>query len=152
MIRISKLTDYATIILSYLALDPIRMLSAASIAKACHLSVATVSKILKILSGAELVKSSRGTGGGYQLARGIQEITLADVVCAIEGEVAVTECCGTTRCALDSLCAVKENWHVINKMIINALAGVTLNDMIRPQLGQSMSLRGIPVRAVINNP
>lgn len=142
------MTDYATIILSYLALDSLKTLSATVIATACHLNVPTVSKILKILSEARLVKSFRGTTGGYQLARDIKEITLADIMFAIEGEVAITECCSTTRCALDSLCAVKENWQVINKVIINALAGVSLSDMIRPQLGQAMVLHGIPVKTI----
>ncbi len=135
MLRISKLTDYATIILSYMAMNPEKIASATVIAKACHLGVPTVSKILKILSEAEILKGFRGTEGGYQLARPVKEITIAEIVFAIEGKVAVTECCSGTGCALDSLCAVKENWQLINKVIMNALAEVTLNDMIRPQLG-----------------
>ena len=142
MLRISKLTDYATIILSYLALAPEKIQSATLIAKACHLGVPTVSKILKILTEAELVRSYRGMEGGYQLARDVKAITIADVVLAIEGKVAVTECCSGTTCALDSLCAVKENWQVINKVIIKALAEVTLNDMIRPRLRDMLKVPG----------
>ncbi len=68
MLRISKLTDYAIVILSYLALDSAKVLSAQQLAEATHLSLPTVSKILKILLAAKLLTSFRGTGGGYQLA------------------------------------------------------------------------------------
>lgn len=132
MLRISKLTDYATIILSILAINPEKIASATWIAHKSHLAVPTVSKILKILTEAGLVKSFRGPGGGYQMARPAPEITIAEIVTAIEGQLAMTECCVSANCMLDSLCAVKENWKIINKIILNALAGVTLSDMIRP--------------------
>jgi len=144
MLRISKLTDYAIIILSHLVFNVERVTSAAWLAQKAHLTLPTVSKILKILTEAELVTSFRGQGGGYQLARSPTEITVADVVSAIEGKLAMTECCARVNdCALDSLCAVKENWRVINKMIFSVLAGLTLHDMIRP-LARNV-LRGIPV-------
>lgn len=146
MLRISKLTDYAIMILSRLVLDAQQVVSAAWIAKEVHLSLPTVSKLLKILAEANLVTSFRGQKGGYQLARAAADITVADVVSAIEGKLAVTECCvSANACALDSLCAIKENWHVINKMIFSVLAGLTLNDMIRPLAKTAMTLRGIPV-------
>lgn len=147
MLRISKLTDYATVILSFLALDPLRILSATRIAKEIHLGIPTVSKLLKILQESELVKSFRGTGGGYQLARSAKEITLADIVTAIEGNLAMTECCATTSlCALDSLCALKDNWKIINRIILNSLAGVTLDQMTRSLTGHPLTLHGIPVK------
>lgn len=146
MLRISKLTDYATVIMSYLALDPNGVWSATRIAKAISLAVPTVSKILKILSEAGLLKSFRGTGGGYQLARSTQEITLAEVVIAIEGNLAMTECCANNGvCALDSLCAIKENWQIINKIILNALERVTIHDMTHSLAGHPLELRGIPI-------
>jgi FeS assembly SUF system regulator len=146
MLRISKLTDYATIILSYLALEPAKMASAPHIASENTLALPTVSKILKILCEAKLLKSFRGTGGGYQLARSAKEITLADVVSALEGKLAMTECCAISNsCVLDSLCAIKENWKIINKVILNTLAGVTLHDMTHP-LPAHTSLRGIPIK------
>lgn len=147
MLKISKLTDYATVIMSYLALEPQRVLSATCIAMEIHLGVPTVSKILKILSEAGLVKSFRGTGGGYQLARSTKDITVAEVVSAIEGKLAMTECCSSnTLCVLDSLCAIKENWQVINKIIMNALEQVTLFDMTRSMRGHPLMLRGIPIK------
>lgn len=147
MLKISKLTDYATVIMSYLALDPLAIYSATRIAKEIHLSVPTVSKILKILSEADLVKSFRGTGGGYQLARPTEEITVAEVVFAVEGQVAMTECCASDyTCALQSLCAIKDNWKVINKIILDALARVTLHDMTHSLSGHALALRGIPIK------
>ena len=147
MLRISKLTDYATVILSFLALSPDQVVSAVHIAREVHLSAPTVMKILKILGEARLVTSFRGTGGGYQLARPVEKITLAQVVFAIEGHLAMTECCSTeTTCAIDSLCALKDNWKMINKIILTALDGVTLKDMLRPLSGHALTLKGIPIQ------
>ena len=144
MLKISKLTDYATVILSYLMQDPDRIASATAISGQVHLAVPTVSKILKILAESGLVISFRGTGGGYQLARAANEITLASVVTAIEGRLAITECCEIINsCVLDSLCSIKDNWKVINKMILQALDQITLSDMGKPL--QTQALKGIPI-------
>lgn len=145
MLQINKLTDYATIILSFLALSPEKMASATHIAQLTHLAVPTVSKLLKILTDHNLVQSFRGADGGYKLARSAKEMTLADVLSAIEGKLAMTECCTTSSCALDSMCAVRENWQLINKKIVAALASVTIHDMIRPLAGHSIALKGIPI-------
>lgn len=149
MLRISKLTDYAIVVLSFLALDPQRIASATQIAHEVHLATPTVSKLLKILLEADLVKSYRGTGGGYQLAKPVNQITIADIVSAVEGRLAMTECCSVAKtCALDSLCAIKENWQVINNIILTALGGLTLADMTRPLQNHPLVLRGIPVKVV----
>lgn len=146
MLRISKLTDYATVIMSFLALDSSRVFSATQIARAIHLSAPTVSKILKMLCEAELVTSFRGTGGGYQLAREPKDITIADVVSAIEGRLAMTECCAVKNaCVLDTLCGIKKNWQVINQVILKALTGLTLFDM-----NQSISFKNIPIKVELH--
>lgn len=146
MLRIGKLTDYAFIILSHLAGDSTAVRSAAWIAEQAHLGLPTVSKLLKILAEAGLVTSYRGQGGGYQLAKCASEVTVAEIVSAIEGKLALTECCTlTNKCSIDAHCAIKENWRVINKMIFSVLAGLTLHDMIRPLARNAMTLRGIPV-------
>jgi FeS assembly SUF system regulator len=132
MLRLSKLSDYATLILTYLASASSQVVSANSIAKTCHLSHPTVSKLLKIMAEAKLVTAFRGTGGGYLLARDIKEISIADIVIAIEGKFAITECCISTQCSVDAWCTVKENWKHINKIILNTLAEIKLSDMIRP--------------------
>jgi len=147
MLRISKLTDYATVILSFLALDAARIASAASIAQAVHLTTPTVSKLLKILLEADLVTSFRGTGGGYQLAKPASQITIAEIVTAVEGNLAMTECCApTSACTIHSFCGIKENWQMVNKIILTALASLTLNDMTKPLHGHPLTLRGIPVK------
>jgi FeS assembly SUF system regulator len=147
MLRISKLTDYATVIMSYLALQPATVASAVEIARQVHISLPTVSKILKILAETGLVTSFRGTGGGYRLGRLASEITVAQVVMAIEGKLALTECCLSEKhCLLDSLCSIKENWKVINKIILTALAGLTLHDMMQPLAAHSLTLKGIPIK------
>ena len=148
MLKISKLTDYGTVILSFLALQPEKVLSASRIAKDVSLTLPTVSKLLKILGEAKLVTSVRGTGGGYRLGPKPETITLAQVVTALEGNIAMTECCSTeSHCVLDSLCAVKDNWQIINKTILSALAEFTLHDMIRPlSVKQLPTLRGIPIK------
>jgi FeS assembly SUF system regulator len=145
MLQINKLTDYATIILSFLALNPEKRVSANAVAEKTSITSPTVSKILKLLAKYEFVTSFRGTNGGYQLARSSKLMTLADVIMAIEGNTAITECCTTHSCTLNSLCAVKDNWQLINKKIIAALASITIHDMIRPLAGHSIALRGIPI-------
>jgi FeS assembly SUF system regulator len=152
MLRISKLTDYATVIVSFLTLRPDKIVSASYIARETHLGLPTVSKILKILAEAQLVLAFRGAVGGYQLARAANSITLAEVVTAIEGDFAMTECSHKEKtCALDANCSIKDNWQVINKIIFNALSDVTLQDMLRPLTAPVSTLKGIPVTAQGNH-
>ena len=133
MLRIGKLTDYAMLILSQMARDPGSLLSAAAIADCLRLSAPTVSKILKMLSDADLVSSVRGAEGGYRLARAAASISVADVITVMEGRVGMTECCESAGlCAIDSLCAMKENWRRINKMVYSLLADFSIEDMLKP--------------------
>lgn len=133
MIRLGKLTDYAMLILSQMAQAPTSVLSAAVIADALHLSLPTVSKILKILSEGGLVSSVRGAEGGYHLARPALEITVADVIAAMEGGTAVTECCESINlCAISASCVMKSNWLKINHAIQAMLAKLTIIDMSKP--------------------
>lgn len=133
MLRISKLTDYAMLIMSQMAKEPDSVLSATELAEALSLTGPTVSKILKILADAGLLKSIRGAEGGYHLARPANAISVADVIAAMEGELAVTECCESINlCAIDSVCTMKENWRKINKMVKAFLGNVTITDMLQP--------------------
>lgn len=133
MLKIGKLTDYALLILSEMAKCPTRLMSAAYLAETLHLTIPTVSKILKILAEATLVKSTRGAEGGYKLARSAAEINLAEVIAGMEGELALTECCETTNlCALGSMCTLQENWRKINTMVHALLAKFTILDMLEP--------------------
>ena len=133
MLRISKLADYATLILSHLAKQTDQFISATVLAKECRLSSHVVSKILKMLTHAHLTVAVRGAEGGYRLARAAQDITLAEVITAMEGGVCVTECCSKdSACVLNGSCGMKNNWNVINQVIHSTLSKVTVKDMMVP--------------------
>ena len=132
MLRISKLTDYGTVVLAQLASDPHAVRSAAEVAAATGVALPTVSKLLKSLARAELVRSKRGASGGYQLARAPGDISAADVIDALEGPVSITECSASdSHCDYESHCSVGNSWQRINIAIRQALDEVTLIDLLR---------------------
>jgi FeS assembly SUF system regulator len=140
MLRISKLTDYATVILATLANEPERRLTATEVAERTRLSVTTVSKLLKILQRGELVSSTRGSLGGYQLALNPQEISAASILDALEGPLALTECSGNhSACGIENTCSVGNAWQRVNAAIRRALEDVSL--------AQLAGLERAPVRA-----
>lgn len=130
MLRISKLTDYGTVILARLAAGDGTVVSAADVARATGIALPTVSKILKSLARAGLVTSTRGANGGYALARPPHAISAADVIDALEGPVSITECSGAgSQCEHEGLCSVGGTWQRINVAIRRALDEVTLVDL-----------------------
>ncbi len=135
MLRVTKLTDYATLVLTTLALSAERVLSATELAERAHLELPTVSKVLKPLAHAGLVESFRGSNGGYRLARAAESISVIEIVEAIEGRVGVTECSGEhSHCELEPQCSVRGKWRDINTVVADALRGVTLSEMLpRPR-------------------
>ena len=127
MLRISKLTDYATLILAHLADGPAGRQSAAELASATRLGLPTVSKVLKELQRAHLVDSTRGVHGGYVLARPAAAISAADIIDAVEGPVGLTECSTHPgACGLEGNCRVGRTWQRVNVAIRGALREVTL--------------------------
>lgn len=133
MLRVSKLTDYATVVMTCLVDAGDGVLSAQVLAERSRLEAPTVSKLLKQLAQADLVASTRGINGGYRLARAPQEITVADIVTAMEGPIGMTECSTQAgACDHESHCGVRVNWQRINQAIADALGSVTLADMIKP--------------------
>lgn len=140
MLKIGKMTDYAMLILSEMAKEPEAVMSATFLAETLHLSAPTVSKILKILGDAELVTSVRGAVGGYLLSRPAAEISVADVIEAMEGRLAMTECCETVNlCSLGTMCAMQNNWVKINSVIKLLLSRFSILDMVGP-----LPLEGMP--------
>jgi FeS assembly SUF system regulator len=130
MLRISKLTDYGTLILAQLPVTGRGLASAGQVASSTHLAHPTVSKLLKALVRAGLVVSARGAQGGYALARPAQDITAAQIIDALEGPVAITECSAATgHCGLEPVCRVGHAWKKINVGIREALAQVSLADL-----------------------
>jgi len=135
MLRVSKLTDYATVILSFMAKDANDVHAAIEIASATGIALPTVSKILKLLVHEHVLISTRGAKGGYALASSPDKITVAAVISALEGPIALTECSISHEgCEQASGCGIRGNWGLINQAIQNALESVTLADMIQPAL------------------
>jgi FeS assembly SUF system regulator len=133
MLRVTKLTDYATVILTVLASEPDAVLSASELAERARLEPTTVSKILKPLAQSGLVAAFRGANGGYRLARPADEIGLIDIVEALEGPLGMTECSvHVGSCGIEQSCGVRANWHRINEVVIDALRGITLAQMLAP--------------------
>jgi FeS assembly SUF system regulator len=127
MLRIGKLTDYATVILATLASDRSRLLNAGTLAERTHIAAPTVSKLLKQLHRAGLVNSTRGTHGGYQLARDPEAISAAAILDALEGPVALTECsAGSGQCGIEHSCSVGRTWQRLSMAIRRSLNEVTL--------------------------
>jgi FeS assembly SUF system regulator len=130
MLRMSKLTDYGTLVLAQLASGSARPASAPQVADATHIGLATVSKLLKSLTKAGLVVSTRGAQGGYALARRPELISAAEIIDALEGPVAITECSSVDgACTLEEFCRVGHAWQRINSSIRKALQHVTLEDL-----------------------
>lgn len=127
MLRIGKLTDYATVILATLAVDRSRLLNAGTLAERTHIASPTVSKLLKQLHRSGLVNSTRGTHGGYQLARNPEDISAAAILDALEGPVALTECsAGSGHCGIEHTCSVGRTWQRLTMTIRRSLDEVTL--------------------------
>ncbi|HEY5808567.1 MAG TPA: SUF system Fe-S cluster assembly regulator [Povalibacter sp.] len=141
MLRISKLTDYGTVILANLASQPDRQFAAAEVAERTRIALPTVSKVLKRLQRAGLVRSTRGSLGGYQLAKPATEITAAKILDALEGPFAITECSGQhSSCGIESNCQVGNAWQRVNGAIRRALNDVTLAQLAGIERGSSTSI------------
>ncbi|MCX7086172.1 MAG: SUF system Fe-S cluster assembly regulator [Methylococcales bacterium] len=139
MLRVSKLTDYATVILSLMAKEDAQVRTAVDLAAVTGIAIPTVSKILKLLVNAKVLISTRGAKGGYALARNPEAITIANVISALEGPIALTECSISQQgCEQVSGCDIRGNWNLINQAIHHALESVTLADMIKPSAVQSL--------------
>jgi FeS assembly SUF system regulator len=130
VLRISKLTDYATVILAQLAEDGVGLRAAGELADATGIGLPTVSKVLKELQRAGLVASTRGARGGYTLARPAASISAADIIDAVEGPVGLTECSTHPgQCSLEPTCRVGRSWQRVNVAIRRALGDIKLTHL-----------------------
>ena len=135
MIRMTRVTDYGIVLLTYFARSSEGTLhTARDLARDAHLPLPTVNKVLKTLTRHGLLESHRGVKGGYTLSRHPEEISVAEIISATEGPVAMTECTvdGPGGCDHESECPVSDNWQRINQAIQEALDGITLAEMTRP--------------------
>ena len=130
MLKLSKLADYATVLMTAVARQPEQTHTGQSLAERTRLPLPTVAKLLKTLARGGLLESLRGAHGGYRLARPAERITIADIIHALEGPIAVTACADHGgACNLETSCATRANWRLINHAIREALEAVTLAQM-----------------------
>lgn len=138
MIRLTKQADYGILLMTQFArAGSSGVLSASDLATRSGLSLPMVNKTLKLLSKAGLLVSTRGVNGGYQMSRASDAITLEQVIVAVDGPIALTECHehGPHDCGLSAHCPTKVNWGIINDALRNSLSGITLLQMVHPMLG-----------------
>lgn len=131
--RLSSMADYAVVTMTAAArhCGGVRV-SAAQLAEETGLPVPTVQKLVSRLTAAGLLRSARGVGGGLRLARPAAAITLADIVEAVEGPIALTACLGQGRhdCTLEEACSLRPHWPLVNETLRSALAGVSLTTLV----------------------
>src|SRR5690606_9819540 len=135
--RLSSMADYAVVTMCAASRHcGGARVSAAELAAETGLPQPTVQKLVSLLSRAGLLRSVRGAGGGLQLARPAAAISLADIVEAVEGPIALTACVEKVRhdCGLEACCTVRPHWSAVNEAMRGALAGVPLTQLARPQV------------------
>lgn len=131
MIRLSRLADYGVVLACHMASKAGVCHNAFDLAAATGLPAPTVSKLLAAMARAGVLVSHRGAKGGYRLARGPAEITTADIVCSVDGPIALTLCIehGAGACDVESLCPTQRGWRRINDAIRDAMRNVTLAEL-----------------------
>ena len=134
MLRMTKQADYAIVLMSRMAGSPEIRFNASEIATATALPQPIVSKILKLLTRQELLTSHRGAKGGYLLARSADEVSIAEIIEAVEGPIGITECVthAPGECSQEPICPVRSNWQKINEAVRVALGEITLEEMSQP--------------------
>jgi FeS assembly SUF system regulator len=146
MLRLSKFADYGTQVMAYMARDG-AVHSASEVAASMGMAAPTVSKILKMLARENLVDSVLGAKGGYMLAHHPKDISMAEIINAMDGPISITECSGVSACERESFCSTRVNWQGINYIIQNALGKVSLAEMIAPKL-QVVNVQGLRTRRI----
>jgi FeS assembly SUF system regulator len=135
VLRLSKLTDYAVVVLARLAQEGAspggRVQTAPGLAAATGIAEPTVAKVLKILGQAGLVEGVRGARGGYRLTRPLAAVPLSEVIVAFDGPIALTACVdgGSGLCEAEGICPVRGRWDPVNRAIRQALSGITIADL-----------------------
>lgn len=142
--RLSSMADYAVLTMAAAARHCGRSrVNSAQLAAETGLPVPTVQKLVSRLSAAGLLASVRGAGGGFKLSRPAAAITLADIVEAVEGPIALASCVeqGRHDCTLEAACSLRPHWPLVNDALRGALAGISLTQLAAP------SAAGMPAAA-----
>lgn len=135
MLRLSRLADYGVMVMAHIAAEPAGVHNAPDAAAATGLPGPTVAKIMAKLARAGLLASQRGAHGGYRLAAQPAEISIAQIVTALDGPIALTQCSDhhqPSACDRENLCVSRRGINRINTAIRSALEGVTLAELARP--------------------
>lgn len=144
MIKVSRLADYAVVVLAALARNGQSLTTAAGVADQTRLPEPTVAKVMKMLARGAVITSIRGANGGYNLARAPEEISIAEIIMAVDGPISLTTCVegSTNACDYACHCPVKGRWDGVNLAIRDALEGVMLSDMLnnKPQHAPAAAL------------
>lgn len=159
MFRLSKLTDYAVVVLTEMARvddrsGKVTVFTAPALADRTAAPVPTVQKVLKLLAKGGVLASTRGVSGGYSLARPATAVTVAQIIQAIDGPIALTDCVDGAEgaCGVERLCPMRGNWDKVNRAVRGALDEVTLADMAAPAFLEPPVAEGrlaAPRRAVL---
>lgn len=135
MLKISRMADYAVVVLSQLVRRPDAVKTARGLAEETGIPEAAVAKLLNLLSREGVLKAHRGAHGGYTVGRPAAEITVADIITAVDGPLTLTSCVdGSTadRCGVESLCPLKGHWNTVNRAVAGVLEEITLETLLRP--------------------
>lgn len=138
MLKISKLADYAVVALAALMQSEEEMLSASCLAERGNLPEPTVSKVMKLLCKANIVKSIRGANGGYQFTKDPTQLAVSAIVTAIDGPISIAACCDDEdpdACDKINNCVTSGRWTSVNNAVKTALEEVKLPDMMPRQNG-----------------
>lgn len=150
MIRLTNLADYAVVVMAAAAREPGVKLSAARVAGLTAIPAPTVAKLMGTLARGGLLTASRGVSGGFTLSREAASISVAEIVEAVDGPIALTSCAGgdVNDCAMEGHCAIRGHWGPINRAVRGALAAVTLSDLVQPVA--AVAPKSAPVAALVD--
>ena len=146
MLRISKMTDYAVLILANLALHDNKLLTAKEISSETHISLPATQKILKKLNRKNLVISKQGASGGYTLDSETKSLSVAILLEKLDGDLSITQCSSNDdKCEVEDFCNIGNAWQMINQRVQLALNDITLGDLIHPTRIEQFISANIPV-------
>ncbi len=134
MLRMSKLADYAFVILSHMMESPSENWSASSLASSTSLPLPTVAKLMKLLARGGIVGAQRGAAGGYAFIKDPSALSIVQIIEAVDGPISLTECAGkavgkkTCDCAVGGVCPIQENWKRVNGSVMESLEKVKLSE------------------------
>lgn len=153
MLRIGKMADYALLITNHLVKKTDELCTSEDLLQATHLPPATVRKLLKKLVDAGIIKSIRGAKGGYRLSSDPRGFTLIDVISAIEGPIALTQCSQADEvCDLANHCDLKRNWSYVNQMVLKLFKQITLADMASNNIESNLRITLDPATIHVKMP